>query len=145
MLNVSTRDMRYIDTAMAHAASSERVAAARVSAVLVIKNRVIAFGTNSRKSHPFQAAYGKNKEAIYLHAETDCIKNALKKVSVEDLRKATMYVARTKKANSRPNAPDMWGMSKSCSGCTRAIAEYELKRVVYTTNEFGVCEVLERS
>lgn len=145
MFNATPRDMRYINDALNRASSSERVAAARVSAIMVIKNRVIAVGTNSRKSHPFQATYGKNIEAIYLHAETDCIKNALKQVSVDDLRKATMYVARAKKENSRLNSPDIWGMAKSCSGCTRAIVEYGIKRVVYTTNEFGVCEVLERS
>lgn len=145
MLNISKRDMRFIDIALAHAESSEKVAAAKVSAILVVKNRIVAFGTNKRKSHPFQATYGKNDEAIYLHAETDCIKNALKHVSLDDLRKATLYVARSKKTNSRPNAPMTWGMAKSCSGCTRAVVEYELKRVVYTTDTFGVCEVLERS
>jgi len=145
VLNISAKDMRFIDIALTHAASSERVAAARVSAVLVLKNRIIAFGTNKRKSHPFQATYGKNSDSIYLHAETDCIKNALKQVKMNDLRKATMYVARAKKATSKPNAPDMWGMSKSCIGCRRAIVEYAIKRVVYTTDDFGVCEVLERA
>lgn len=145
MLNISAKDLRYIDIALTHAASSERVAAARVSAILVLKNRIIAFGTNQRKSHPFQARYGKNINAIFLHAETSVIKNALKRVRVDDLRRATMYVARVRKANSKPNAPDMWGMSRSCVGCRGAIVEYGIKRVVYTTNDFGVCEVLERS
>ena len=141
MLNISNRDFRFIDTALTHAASSEKVAAARVSAILVIKNRIIAFGTNRRKSHPFQAEYGKNKDSIFLHAETDCIKNALKSVDMEDLRKATMYVARVKKHEGR----DVWGMAKSCCGCTRAIVEFGIKRVVYTTDTMGVCEVLMRS
>lgn len=141
MLNVSNKDLRFIDAALAHAASSEKVAAARVSAVLVIKNRIIAFGTNRRKSHPFQAEYGKNKDSIFLHAETDCIKNALKRVDMEELRHATMYVARVKKRDNQ----DVWGMAKSCCGCTRAIVEYGIKRVVYTTDTMGICGVLKRS
>lgn len=134
---ITKRDHKHIETAIAHAKSSNKVAGARASAVLALRGRIIAFGTNQRKSHPFQAEYGKNPEAIFLHAEINCIKNALRMgYTVDDLRKATLYVARIKKAGSDPADPFIWGMAKPCrNGCQRCIADFGIKRVLYTTDE----------
>ena len=78
------------------------------------------------KSDPFQARYAKNSECIYLHAEIHAIKNALKHVSVNELSKASLYVLRVRKEDG------MWAMSKPCSGCMRAIAEFGIRNVFYT-------------
>ena len=43
---------------------------ARLAACVVYKNDIVSFGLNEKKSHPFQAKYGKNSDAVYLHAET---------------------------------------------------------------------------
>ena len=133
---ITKRDHKHIETATTHAKSTDRVAGARASAVLALRGRIIAFGTNQRKSHPFQAEYGKNPEAIYLHAEINAIKNALRMgYTVDDLRKATLYIARAKKAGPVPADPFIWGLAKPCTGCRRCIADFGIKRVLYTTDE----------
>lgn len=132
---ITKRDKYFIDLAFAQAISIEKTGGARVGAAIVLKNKVIAFGQNKNKTHPFQAEYAKRPEALYLHAENDAIKNALKRVSVDDLRKATLYVARAKKIGTTGRGPFVYGLAKPCKGCMGAIGTYELKRVVYTTDE----------
>jgi len=118
-----------------------KVAAANAShekfaAAVVYRNRIISVGMNSMKSHPLQAKYGKNKEAIFLHAEIAAIRNALRELEVDELSKCEIYIARVKK--EKPFSKKyIWGLAAPCSGCRRAIAEFGLKRVIYTTNEHG--------
>lgn len=107
----------------------EKVAGAKLSSCIVHKNNILSFGFNSKKSHPFQAKFGKNDECIFLHAEIDAIKNALKNNSVDDLRKSTLYVYRTKKMNGIEKS----GLAKPCAGCMRAIVNFNIKNVVYST------------
>lgn len=102
---------------------------ARHAACVVFQNDIVSFGVNEMKSHPFQAKYSKNKESVYLHAETSAIKNALKYISVSDLEKATLYVTRIK---SCPNHRLHFGLSRPCSGCMRCINAFGLKQVVYS-------------
>lgn len=143
MFNISDKDMGYINKALIHASSSESVASSRVSAVLVLKNRIISVGTNQRKSHPLQAMYGKNKDSIFLHAEIDCINNALRRgITESNLYKSTIYIARARYIHNEFDSPLTWGMAKSCVGCSRALNDYNIKRVVYTTNDVGVCNIL---
>jgi deoxycytidylate deaminase len=114
---------------------------AKVSAAIVRNNKIISIGINSKKSHPMQARFGKNEESIYLHAEVAAIRNALREVSVDDLQKMEIYICRVKKP--KPFSKKyVWGLAKPCEGCQRAIAEFGLKRVVYTTNETGKYEVM---
>ena len=105
----------------------------RLAAGVFYKNGVVGLGINSYKSDPLQAKYAKNEDAIYLHAEVAAIKNALRYVTVNDLRKCTLAVVRVKKDNLtglfRP------AMSKPCSGCQSCIAAFEIPTVVYTTEE----------
>lgn len=138
---ITKRDEQFMDTVMAAAISTEKVVA-RISAMLVIKNKPIAFGTNQRKSHPFQAKYGKNKDAIFLHAETSAIKNALNRIDAADLQNATLYIARAKKATNHPNSRDIQGIAKPCTGCLRCIAAFGVKKVVYTTDTQGEYAIL---
>jgi len=109
-------------------------ARAKVAAAVVIKNNIIAFGSNKIRSHPFQLKFGKNSDAAYWHAETNAIYNALKRVPVEDLLKASLYVVRVKKpaAGSRH-----WvlGLAKPCRGCEFCIQTFGLRRVIYSTDE----------
>lgn len=80
------------------------------------------------------AKYGKNPEAIYLHAEVHAIKNALREIKVDDFGKCELYIVRVKKETSF-SSKYVWGLSKPCSGCERAIAEFGLKRVVYSCDD----------
>lgn len=105
---------------------------ARIVAAVVLKNSIISYGINQRKSHPFQAQYAKNSEAIYLHAEIDAIKNALRKISTDDLKKATLYICRAK----RNNKTGRWeyGLAKPCLGCKTAISEFGISKVEFSEN-----------
>lgn len=102
------------------------------SAVIVYKNDVISLACNKSKSHPFQKRYSKASEAIFLHAEVAAIHNALKRVSLKELSKSTMYVCRVR--INKENKP-FFSYSKPCDGCMRAIAEFDIKNVMYTNEK----------
>lgn len=108
----------------------------RISAAIVFKNNIVAFGINARKSHPFQAKFGKNEDSVYLHAETDAIKNALKYISIEELSKSTLYVCRVKFSDTMKRSM-IFGLSKPCSGCSRCIATFGIRNVVYSLDNDG--------
>jgi deoxycytidylate deaminase len=102
------------------------------SAVIVYKNDIISLACNRTKSHPFQKRYSKANEAIFLHAEVAAIHNALKRISLKELSKATMYVCRVRINNDNKH---YFSYSKPCDGCMRAIAEFDIKTVFYTDDE----------
>ena len=104
----------------------EPVANHRLAASLIHKNNIISIGFNKKKTHPFQRQYAKNEDAIYLHAEIDCIINAMRN-GEEDMSKYSLYVLRAKKDGN--------GLAKPCEGCQRAIAAMGIKKVYYTTDE----------
>jgi tRNA(Arg) A34 adenosine deaminase TadA len=117
----------------------------RCVASLYQRNNPIAFGACSLKSHPLQKRFAKNAHAIFLHAEIDAIRQALKKSSVESLQDMTLYVARAKYNKARNvGGKIVWGLAKPCSGCMRAIETFNIQRVVYTTDSDNEYEVLER-
>lgn len=111
------------------------VRSSKIAAAIVIKNKLISVGTNKYKSHPFQLKFSRNPESIYLHAEVDAIKNALKKVDVEDLKRATLYVARVKREKAFDRGW-IWGNSRCCKGCSSAIVAFDIKNVYYTTDTY---------
>lgn len=108
----------------------EPVSRSRHAASVVYKKKTVAYGYNRLKSHPFHNKFTKNDDAIYLHAETDAIKNALKKIDQDTLKKCTLYVMRL-------DLNDQIAFSKPCPGCQRAIANFGIKNVVYTLNGGG--------
>jgi tRNA(Arg) A34 adenosine deaminase TadA len=108
-----------------------------LASCIVKGNRVISFGHNQRKTHPLQTKFAKNPEAIYLHAEIDAIKNALKEVDSSFLEQCTLYIARTKKNGDE-------GISKPCKGCNKAIEAFGIRRVVYTTEKENIYGEMER-
>ena len=110
---------------------------ARLAALITYKGRVLAVGTNRKKSHPFQSKYRKNDNAIYLHAETDAIKKALREK--DDLSKCILYIARARGSEKYGFNP---GKASPCIGCMRAIVDFGIKNVYYTTNETGAYERL---
>lgn len=116
------------------AIATEPVSRQRLAACLVYKNEIIAIGFNKRKSHPIAKRFQKHEEAIYLHAEVDCIKNALRTYSEEIISKSTMYVLRVKRPDDNHNA-FIRGLAKPCPGCQHAIDQFNVKRVFYTCDE----------
>lgn len=106
------------------------VSSARICAVVLDrKGNVLSVGVNQAKSHPMQAQYGKNEHAIYLHAEIDAIKNALKKIGRNSLRQCTMLICRRK---FNENGEFIYGLAKPCDGCVKAIQDFGIKEVIYT-------------
>lgn len=119
------------------AESTAPVAQARIASALVYKNEILSIGTNKNKSHPFQKKYASNEDAIFLHAETDVIYNALRKYDTEMVAKAKLYVCRMKWVNDRKQY-FIQGIAKPCKGCQRAIATFNIKHVCYTLDNEGV-------
>ena len=124
----SDKDLKVLTLLSKMAEAVPPIRSARIAAAIVIKNDIVSFGINQMKTHPFQAKYARNDQAVYIHAENAAIMRALKKVDKEELRNATLYVARVKKPNN------MWGMACPCEGCQKAIDKFGIKKVVYTEN-----------
>lgn len=108
----------------------EPVARSRHAAAIVYKKKIVAYGINRLKTHPFHQQFSKNEDSIFLHAETDAIKNALKKISQNDLKKCSLYVMRL-------DLNDKHALSKPCIGCQKAIATFDIKNVLYSLNGGG--------
>jgi deoxycytidylate deaminase len=140
-VKLSRRDFRIMSFLKRNAIDVEPVKSSRIASALVIKGNIISLGYCSRRTHPFQKKFAKNPDAIYLHAETNAIRNSLNHVHSDDLRQATLYINRQKHPQHDNNA---WidGLAKPCIGCERAIVEFDLKRVVYTTERTNEYEVL---
>lgn len=105
----------------------------KLSAGVVFRNNLIATGVNSYKTHPLMLQFGKNSESIFIHAEIDAIKNALRLITQDQLAKCDLYIMRVKRPSEHARN---WvrAMARPCSGCQRAIASFGLKNV-YHTNE----------
>lgn len=110
---------------------------AKLSAMLVYKGKIVSVGINQYKSHPFAAKYSKNKDAIFLHAEADCILKASRKLSEHELKKSILYVCRVKH-DAPKKGKIVFGKAKPCCGCEECIRAHGIKTVIYTEeSEFG--------
>lgn len=108
----------------------------RIVSCLVLRGRVISYGFNSFKTHPFQKRYGRNEHACHWHSEVNCIYNALKLgYTKEDLKNSSLYVCRVKRVRVGPTTLDRFGLAKPCEGCQRCIEEYGIKSVTYSCEE----------
>ena len=81
-------------------------------------------------------------DAIYLHAETDAIKNALKRIPESELEKASLYVCRVKYDSNGRGKKITWGLAKPCIGCQRAIATFGIRDVIYSNEGIGSYSLL---
>jgi tRNA(Arg) A34 adenosine deaminase TadA len=120
------------------AESVEPVSQARLAAAIVYKNDVVAIGTNKNKTHPLQSKFAKHEQAIYLHAEIDAIKNALRHLTHKELAKSTLYISRMRfdASETKPVSTNLKrGLAMPCSGCMRAIKSFGIKNVCFTTDD----------
>jgi tRNA(Arg) A34 adenosine deaminase TadA len=137
---MSNKDESIIDMLKTMAADNVNDIGARLAACITYKGKIVSFGLNRLKSHPFQLLYGKNKDALFLHAEVDAIYRAIKRLDAQELSKSTLYVARVKRASS-VHKGFINGLARPCVGCARCIATFGLKKVVYTTEQgFDIVE-----
>lgn len=128
------RHERYLRELVTIAEDLDYESNARVVAAVVIKNKIIGIGRNSAKTDPMAARYGKNKDAISLHAEIAAIKNTIRrfKGDIKPLERATVYVARVR-YNKEKDV--VLGLAKPCKGCHLALTEiFNVKDVYYTLN-----------
>jgi deoxycytidylate deaminase len=136
----SHRDLRILHALQLMAEDVEPVAHARLAACVAVRGKIVSWGQNSLRTHPFQREWGKNEFATSWHAETNAIHNSLKRMSAEDLARGTLYVVRVK------HPCDMsrdWvlGMSRPCNGCWRCMMQFGIARVCYSTEQqLFVCE-----
>ena len=114
------------------AADTETVAHAKVVCYITEHNKghIISTGKNQKKTHPFQKRFSKNEDCIFLHAENDAIKNALKSLHTFTLEGHDLYVLRVKQAGRK--GPTITGNCRPCPGCMRAIAAFDIHNVYYT-------------
>lgn len=136
----ANKHIKYLNLLSKIAYAIQPVAQARIASAIVYKNDVISIGINQRKSHPFQKIFGKNSEAIYLHSEVDCIKNALKIIDVDQLQKCTLYVCRVK-YQDHFKSHITYGLAKPCPGCQRAIANFNIRTVYYSLDNDGYSQL----
>jgi tRNA(Arg) A34 adenosine deaminase TadA len=118
------------------ATDTPAAARAKLAACVVYRGQIMSWGVNQYKSHPFQRLYGKNQDAIFFHAEVDCIYRATKRLTTRELSRSTIYVARVKQASNRSREL-ITALARPCVGCSRCIAAFHIRRVVYTNNEGG--------
>lgn len=137
--NFTRRDYRILSQLKTMAEDTEPVANARLAACVVVKGSPVSFGRNSLKSHGFQMRYGKNVDSKFWHAETNAIYNALKRVHVEDLQRATLYVVRVKRPESL-SRDWILANSKPCSGCMKCITDFGIGRILYSIDGGFVCD-----
>jgi deoxycytidylate deaminase len=130
------KHVRYINLLSKIAADLVPVRSARISACIVFRNDIVSFGVNEMKSHPFQAKYGKNRDSVFLHAETSAIKNALRVLQTNELEKATLYICRVRFIDCSKRGM-IFGMAKPCTGCFRCINTFNIKNVIYTSDNHG--------
>jgi len=128
-----TRHSKYINILSQIAINVQPVAHARIAAGIVYRNNLISIGVNRSKTHPFQKRYCKNEDAIYLHAETDVIKNVINKITLDNLSKCVLYVCRVKIEKGK----FVFGIAKPCDGCMKAISTFNIRKVYYTLDNGG--------
>lgn len=136
--NISERDVRFVNL-LSRVASDipNPVGNARLAACVVYRNEVVSFGVNELKTHPMQAKFGRNTDAIYLHAEISAIKNALRSLDLSELSRASMYVCRVKYFD-QTRKKKVFGLARPCAGCRRCIRTFGIDRVIYTLDEEGI-------
>lgn len=110
------------------------VSNARISSAIVYKGEIISIGCNKKKSDPMQYKFSRNCDKIFLHAEIDSIKKALRYITIDQLTKSSIYVCRMRWENTSRKRM-VFGLAKPCIFCMRAIVNFDIKKIYYTTNE----------
>lgn len=99
----------------------------KMAAGIIYRRHLVATGVNSYKTHPLMQSPGYHREQIYMHAEVDAIRNALRLISQDQLAKSAIYVVRVKQ--NREESGYTFGLARPCQGCTRMIASFGISSV----------------
>ena len=102
-----------------------------VGAIAVYQGNIIGVGCNLSKTHPIQKYYNKFREEgndhynPTLHAEINCL-NQLRHLNI-NFSKVKLYIYRIR--NDRP-----YGISRPCPSCMKAIQDFGIRDIYYTTD-----------
>ena len=71
---------------------------------------------------------------IFMHAEIDAIRNALRLITQEQLARCTLHIVRVKRPH---NKSTLWrrALAKPCKGCERVIASFGIQDIKWTEDE----------
>jgi deoxycytidylate deaminase len=128
-----------VDTLRAVAIANPAQGSAKVAAAVVRGKKIVAIGMNQNKSHPMQAKFNtENPDRIFLHAEIDAIKNALRFSDEEDLKKCVMYIVRVKRPNTHDKVNWIYGTAFPCEGCLNCLEAFQIQTIVYTLDNGDV-------
>lgn len=105
-----------------------------MAAGVVYKKNLITTGVNQMKTHPMMMGEGYREDQLYMHAEVDAIRNALRVIDREQLKQCDMYIVRVKRPYIKSKT---WvhGLAKPCPGCQQVIDNFGLKNVYWTDDE----------
>jgi len=125
---------RAMDNLLKLAICNPKVGNHRLAAAIILKHQIIAYGFNSYKSSYIQRKFASNKDRVFLHAEIAAIKNALRFIDIDSLSKCKLLVCRASMKDNKLQ----WALAKPCSGCTRAIITFGIKKVYYTVDKSSI-------
>ena len=110
----------------------------KIAAAVVYKKTIIATGINQYKTHPIMANGCYKEDQIFLHAEADAIRNSLRLITLDQLAKCEMYIVRVKRPDIHSRE---WvhALAKPCPGCSKLMAQFNIKRVSYTLDPELAC------
>jgi len=104
-----------------------------MAAGIVYKKHLVATGTNQPKTHPLMMTQGYRADQLYMHAEVDAIRNALRLITPAQLAECNIHVVRVKRPYS---GSKRWvhGLAKPCEGCANVIENFGIKKVFWTSD-----------
>ena len=84
---------------------------------------------------------GYRKDQLFMHAEVDAIRNALRLITPAQLAHCELHIVRVKRPHS---GSKNWvhGLAKPCAGCARMIASFGIETVSWTEDESKVFDLL---
>lgn len=115
---IPNRYYRFAEIALQLADEKNNKITHRLCALIVKRNRVLAIGYNSNKTHPRSRT-----KMVSTHAEFD----AILRCADDDIRGADLVVVRCKRSG-------LPGLAKPCHVCQNLIRKVGIRRVYYTTN-----------
>ena len=116
--------------------SSRRVP---MAAGITYKKHLIATGVNQKKTHPMMMGEGYREDQLYMHAEVDAIRNALRLITPEQLSQCELYVVRIKRPHIASNRW-VYGLAKPCPGCANIIQKHGIRQVFWTEDESEILD-----
>ena len=108
-----------------------KVGSGKLAAAIAHKGKILAVGVNQYKTHPLQAKWKVNRLRDSLHAEIAAIVRGSRILNEDEMRKASIYVARAKKDKGEY----VYGLARPCDGCFSCIEAFGFKEVWYTTDD----------